>query len=49
MGFSFEAPGVVKTEKSTYRGSGRAASATPIVYRSIDNNIEYKATVIEFK
>jgi hypothetical protein len=48
MGFSFEAPGAVKTEKSTYEGQV-AGKRDAIVYRSIDNNIEYKATVVDFK
>ena len=48
MGFSFEAPGVVKTEKGTYEGQV-AGKRDAVIYRSIDNNIEYKATVIEFK
>ena len=45
-GFSFEAPGDVKTEKATYRSAAGQRPAT--VYRSLDDNIEYKVTVIDF-
>ena len=48
MGFSFEAPGAVKTEKSTYDAQV-AGKRDAVIYRSIDNNIEYKATVVDFK
>jgi hypothetical protein len=45
VGFSFTAPGEVKTEKATYAAQGaRDAGA----FRSIDNNIEYKVTVVNF-
>ena len=45
-GFSFEAPGDVKTDKATYRSSAGQRAAT--VYRSLDDNIEYKVTVVDF-
>ncbi len=45
LGFSFEAPGEVKTQIGTYRGSAAGPKQT-IVYRSVDDNIEYKVTVI---
>ena len=45
-GFSFEAPGEVKTEKATYRSAAGQRPAT--VYRSLDDNIEYKVTVVDF-
>src|SRR5712675_3735112 len=45
LGFSFEAPGEVKTTVGTYRGSAAGPKQT-IVYRSVDDNIEYKVTVI---
>jgi hypothetical protein len=47
VGFSFEAPGEVKTEKGTYNGA-LAGRHDAIVYRSVDDNIEYKVTVIDF-
>ena len=46
-GFSFEAPGEVKTEKGTYNGA-LAGRHEAIVYRSVDDNIEYKVTVVDF-
>ena len=45
LGFSFEAPGDVKTTVGTYRGSAAGPKQT-IVYRSVEDNIEYKVTVI---
>jgi len=45
LGFSFEAPGEVKTTVGTYRGQAAGPKQT-IVYRSVDDNIEYKVTVI---
>jgi len=46
LGFSFEAPGEIKTEKGTYSGK-LAGRHDAIVYRSVDDNIEYKAIVID--
>jgi hypothetical protein len=47
LGFSFEAPGELKTEKGTYEGQ-LAGKKEAIVYRSVEDNIEYKATVVDF-
>jgi hypothetical protein len=46
-GFSFMAPGEVKAALGTYRGA-LAGPRQTIVYRSLDNNIEYKVTVMSF-
>jgi hypothetical protein len=46
-GFSFEAPGEVKTEKAAYKGQ-LAGDKDAVVYRAIDDNIEYKVTVVDF-
>jgi hypothetical protein len=46
-GFSFMAPGEVKASLGTYRGA-LAGPRQTIVYRSVDNNIEYKVTVMSF-
>ena len=45
-GFSFMAPGDVKSEKATYKAAAGQRPAT--VYRSLDDNIEYKVTVVDF-
>src|ERR1700704_193558 len=47
LGFSFTAPGDVKTEVGNSRGT-LAGPRQTIVYRSIEDNIEYKVTVISF-
>ena len=47
LGFSFEAPGDVKTQAGTYRGQVSGPRET-IVFRSLDDNIEYKVTVMSF-
>jgi hypothetical protein len=47
LGFSFMAPGEVKTDVGTFRGAVAGPRQT-IVYRSTDNNIEYKVTVMSF-
>lgn len=47
LGFSFEAPGEVKLQSGAYRGQMAGPHET-IVYRSVDDNIEYKVTVIPF-
>lgn len=47
LGFSFMAPGEVKTEAGTYRGA-LAGPRQTIVYRSTEDNIEYKVTVMSF-
>src|ERR1043166_3496004 len=47
LGFSFEAPGEVKTSTGTYRGTF-AGPHESIIFRSVDDNIEYKVTVMSF-
>jgi hypothetical protein len=47
LGFSFMAPGEVKTDVGTFRGAVAGPRQT-IVYRSTENNIEYKVTVMSF-
>jgi hypothetical protein len=47
MGFSFEAPGDLKTEKATFKGQ-LAGDKPAVVYRAVDDNIEYKVTVVDF-
>ena len=46
LGFAFAAPGELKIEKGTYRGAVAGERAT-LVYRFFDDNIEYKAVVID--
>ena len=46
LGFAFAAPGELKIEKGTYRGAVAGERAT-LVYRFLDDNIEYKAVVID--
>jgi len=47
LGFSFMAPGEVKASVGTFRGA-LAGPRQTIVYRSVENNIEYKVTVMNF-
>src|SRR6202163_1141189 len=47
LGFSFMAPGDVKTDVGTFRGNYAGPRQT-IVYRSMEDNIEYKVTVMSF-
>src|SRR3954454_22007111 len=47
LGFSFIAPGDVKTEVGNSRGT-LAGPRQTIVYRSVEDNIEYKVTVVSF-
>ena len=47
LGFSFEAPGDIKTETGTSRGVIAGPQET-IIFRSVENGIEYKVTVINF-
>jgi hypothetical protein len=47
LGFSFEAPGELKTEKGAYEGA-LAGKKEAVIYRAVDDNIEYKATVVDF-
>jgi hypothetical protein len=48
LGFAFAAPGEIKVERGTYRGDVAGAHDT-IVYRFVDDNIEYKAVVIDMR
>jgi hypothetical protein len=47
LGFSFMAPGEVKTSVGTFRGA-LAGPRETIVYRSVEDNVEYKVTVMSF-
>ena len=47
LGFSFMAPGEVKASVGTFRGAIAGPRQT-IVYRSVEDNIEYKVTVMSF-
>src|SRR5215469_17408517 len=46
LGFAFAAPGEFKVEKGTYRGVVAGERPT-FTYRFFENNIEYKAVVID--
>ena len=46
LGFSFSAPGELKVEKGTYRGAV-AGQRDTLVYRFVDDNIDYKVVVID--
>ena len=47
LGFSFQAPGEIKTEMGTYRAEVAGPRQT-IVFRSVEDNIEYKVSVMSF-
>jgi hypothetical protein len=47
LGFSFMAPGEVKTSVGTFRGEVAGPRQT-IVYMSAEDNVEYKVTVMSF-
>jgi len=47
LGFSFVAPGEVKTDIGNSRGA-IAGPRQSIVYRSVEDNIEYRVTVMSF-
>jgi hypothetical protein len=47
LGFAFAAPGEIKADVGTFRGEVAGPRQT-IVYRSVDDNIEYKVTVMSF-
>jgi hypothetical protein len=47
LGFSFMAPGEVKTDVGTFRGAVAGPRQT-IVFKSTEDNIEYKVTVMSF-
>jgi len=46
LGFAFAAPGELKVEKGTYRGAV-AGQRDTLVYRFFDDNIEYKAVIVD--
>jgi hypothetical protein len=47
VGFSFIAPGDMKAEKATYN-SGIAGERDATVFQSVEDNIRYKVTVVDF-
>jgi hypothetical protein len=47
LGFSFMAPGEMKSSVGTFRGAIAGPRQT-ILYRSVEDNIEYKVTVMTF-
>src|SRR5262245_31292959 len=47
LGFSFMAPGEVKTDVGTFRGAVAGPRQT-IIYRSVEDNIEYRVIVMSF-
>jgi hypothetical protein len=47
LGFAFMAPGDVKAAVGNFRGNFAGPRQT-IVYRSVEDNIEYKVTVMSF-
>jgi hypothetical protein len=47
LGFTFTAPGEVKVEKGVYKAE-RSGEHPAIIFRSLDDGIEYKATVVDF-
>jgi hypothetical protein len=46
LGFAFAAPGDMKIEKGSYQGAV-AGKHDSVVYRFLDDNIEYKVTVVD--
>jgi len=47
VGFSFLAPGEMKTEKGVYK-SAMAGQRDAFVFRSVEENVEFKVTVVDF-
>jgi hypothetical protein len=47
VGFSFLAPGNMKTEKATYR-SAMAGQRDAVVFRTVEDDVEFKVTVVDF-
>ncbi len=47
VGFSFIAPGEMKTEKATYR-SPSTGQRSAAVFKSVEDSVEYKVTVVDF-
>jgi hypothetical protein len=52
FGFSFTAPGDVKAERGIYKGEMEGdhghGDHPAVVFRSVDNNIEYSVTIVDF-
>jgi len=48
LGFAFAAPGELKVEKGSYQAAVGGKHDT-VVFRSVDDNIEYKAVVIDMR
>jgi hypothetical protein len=48
LGFAFAAPGELKVEKGTYRGAV-AGQYDTLIYSFADDNIQYKAVVIDMR
>jgi hypothetical protein len=52
FGFSFTAPGEVKAARGIYKGEMEGdhghGDHPAVVFRSVDNNIEYTATIVDF-
>jgi hypothetical protein len=48
LGFAFEAPGEVKAQKGVYRAAVAGINNEALIYRSVDDNIDYRATVVDF-
>lgn len=47
VGFSFLAPGNMKAEKATYR-SAMAGQRDAVVFRTVEDDVEFKVTVVDF-
>ena len=47
VGFSFLAPGEMKTEKGVYK-SAMAGQRDAVVFRSVEDSVEFKVTVVDF-
>jgi hypothetical protein len=47
LGFAFTAPGEVRADVGTFRGAVAGPRQT-IVYKSVEDNVEYKVTVMSF-
>jgi len=46
LGFAFAAPGELKVEKGTYKAAV-GGTHDSVIFRTVDDNIEYKAIVID--
>jgi hypothetical protein len=47
VGFSFLAPGNMKTEKATYQ-SAMAGQRDAVVFRTVEDDVEFKVMVVDF-